>query len=92
MTSAALTLVGKPDCHLCDQARVVVEQVISELAGRADAPKLTLTEISILDDPELHARFVEEIPVLLINGRVHNYWHIDPERLRTALLALATTQ
>lgn len=91
MTSVALTLVGKPDCPLCDQARIVVEQVLSDLAGRPDVPELTLTEVSILDDAELHARFVEEIPVLLINGRVHNYWHIDPERLRTALFALAAT-
>ena len=88
MTSATLTLVGKPDCSLCDQARLVVEQVMAEMAARPDASGLTLTEVSILDDPELHARFVEEIPVLLIDGQVHNYWHIDPERLRTALLAL----
>ncbi|WP_111719605.1 glutaredoxin family protein [Homoserinimonas sp. OAct 916] len=88
MTSAILTLVGKPGCHLCDQARVVIEQVLAELVGHPNAPALALTEVSILEDAELHARFVEEIPVLLINGRVHNYWHIDPERLRAALLAL----
>ncbi len=88
MTSAILTLVGKPGCHLCDQARVVIEQVLAELDGHPNAPALTLTEVSILEDAEMHARFVEEIPVLLINGRVHNYWHIDPERLRAALLAL----
>jgi len=42
----------------------------------------------ILDDAELHALYVEDIPVLLINGKVHNYWRIDPLRLRTALLAV----
>lgn len=91
MTTAILTLVGKPDCSLCDQARAVVDGVIAELRERPDAPEITLTEVSILDDPALHTRFVEEIPVLLINDRVHNYWHIDPERLRAALFALRST-
>ena len=38
--------------------------------------------------PRLNDRYAEEIPVLLINGRVHNYWRIDPVRLTTALLEL----
>jgi uncharacterized protein YutE (UPF0331/DUF86 family) len=38
-----------------------------------------------LDDPELAARYSEEIPVLLVNGTVHNYWRIDPIRLMAAL-------
>jgi uncharacterized protein YutE (UPF0331/DUF86 family) len=38
-----------------------------------------------LDDAELAARYAEEIPVLLINGKVHNYWRIDPVRLMSAL-------
>jgi hypothetical protein len=44
-----------------------------------------ITEQSILDDPELAARYSEEIPVLLLNGKVHNYWRIDPVRLMAAL-------
>ena len=44
-------------------------------------------ERSILDDAALAERFAEEIPVLLIDGEVHNYWRIDPVRLKTALLA-----
>jgi hypothetical protein len=47
-----------------------------------------LEERSILDDADLNALYVEDIPVLLINGMVHNYWRIDPLRLRTALLAV----
>jgi hypothetical protein len=50
---------------------------------------VVLEERSILDDPDLHERYVEDIPVLLINGAVHNYWRIDPLRLRAALLELA---
>ena len=88
MATASLTLIGKPGCHLCDDARAGVTRVMSEVGAREDAPELTLDELSILDDAELHERYAEEIPVLLINGRVHNYWRIDPNRLTTALLEL----
>ena len=86
MSTAHLTLIGKPGCHLCDDARAVVTAVLAELETEASAPAVLLEEKSILDDAELHERFVEDIPVLLINGRVHNYWRIDPVRLHTALL------
>ncbi len=86
MTTATLTLIGKPGCHLCDEAREVVSAVVAELEGVASAPAVTVTEVSILDDAELHEKYVEEIPVLLLNGAVHNIWRVDPARLRTALL------
>ena len=86
MTSATLTLIGKPGCHLCDDAREVIAAVVSELAGVASAPDVTVTEVSILDDAELRDKYAEEIPVLLLNGKVHNIWRVDPARLRTALM------
>jgi hypothetical protein len=79
-----LTLVGKPGCHLCDDAREVIRSVIAELP--AGEPAVTLVEQNILEDAALHERYVEEIPVVLIGGRVHTYWRVDPARLRTALL------
>ena len=82
-----LTLIGKPGCHLCDDAREVVQAVMAEVEASDAAPTLELDERSILDDEELAARYAEEIPVLLIDGEVHNYWRIDPVRLKTALLA-----
>lgn len=89
MTTARITLVGKPGCHLCDDARSVVSRVLTELESEFSAPRVSLDEVSILDDPALYERFVEEIPVVLINDRVHNYWRIDAARLKNALLALA---
>ena len=86
MTTASLTLIGKPGCHLCDEAREVLSAVVAELEGVASAPDITVTEVSILDDEDLHQKYVEEIPVLLLNGAVHNIWRVDPARLRTALL------
>lgn len=80
-----MTLVGKPGCHLCDDAREVVTAVVADLGDTADIA-IVLEEKSILDDAALHERFVEEIPVVLIDGAVHNYWRIDPVRLKAALL------
>lgn len=82
MSSIALTLIGKPDCHLCDDARAIVTEVL------VDYPTVTLEERSILDDAELLEKYVEEIPVLLIDGKVHTIWRVKPERLRAALDSL----
>lgn len=83
MTDAAtprVTLYSRPGCHLCDDARAVIEAVCGEL-GEAYA------EISIDRDPELQRRFGEEIPVTFVDGRQHDYWRVDPARLRRALTA-----
>ena len=89
MPVIALTLLTKPGCHLCDDARAVVDRVVSEVRGErvmeTSNPEITVTELSILDDPDLTERYAEEIPVLLIDGVVHNIWRIEPERLRAAL-------
>ena len=79
-TDATVTLLSRPDCHLCDDARQIVEAVV------ASNPHVTLTELSIVDDPALAERYAEEIPVVMINGRVHNIWRVNPERLTAALL------
>lgn len=85
----SLTLIGKPGCHLCDDARLVVNTVASHFrsqhAGIAASVQVSIDEKNILDDAELNARYAEEIPVLLLNGKVHNYWRIDPVRLMAAL-------
>lgn len=82
-----LTLIGKPGCHLCDDAREVVACVREELAATPGAPRTTLDERNILEDDALRERYAEEIPVLLVDDEVHGYWRIDPVRLKTALLA-----
>ena len=82
-----LTLITKPGCHLCDDARAVVQPVVDEFVA-AGGIEVVLNEVNMLDDAALTARYSEEIPVLLINGKVHNYWRIDPDRLRSALTAL----
>jgi len=81
-----LTLIGKPGCHLCDDAREVVQAVVAEVEATDAAPRIAFDERSILDDAALAERYAEEIPVVLIDGEVHGFWRIDPVRLKTALL------
>lgn len=78
-TPASVTLLTKPGCHLCDAARETVTEVV------AGVPGVRLTELSIADDPGLAEKYAEEIPVVLINDRVHNIWRVDADRLRRAL-------
>ena len=84
-----VTLIGKPGCHLCDDARLVVNTVLAEFkaahTGVNASVQVRLDEEDILQDESLFQKYSEEIPVLLINGKVHNYWRIDPVRLRDAL-------
>jgi len=73
-----ITLYSRKGCHLCDDARAVIEQVCVELGESYD-------EVDIDADPELQRRFGEEIPVTFVDGRQHDFWRVDPVRLRTAL-------
>ena len=75
-----MTLIGKPDCHLCDAARRTIEQVCAETGD-------AYVEVSILDDPELADEYWEQIPVTLVDGVQHDFWRVDAARLRAALTA-----
>ena len=85
MADVTVTLLGKPGCHLCDDARLVVERVAADLAD-AGRP-VDVVERSILDDPDLERRFHDDIPVVLIGDAVHGRWRFDADRLRAAVLA-----
>ena len=39
----------------------------------------------MLDEPELMARYAEEIPVTLVDGRQHDFWRVDADGSRAAL-------
>ncbi|MEV6653312.1 glutaredoxin family protein [Streptomyces sp. NPDC051219] len=73
-----VTLVGKPGCHLCDDAREVVARVCGEVG-------VPWEEKDINRDEELHRLYREEIPVVLVDGEQHTFWRVDPVRLRRAL-------
>jgi glutaredoxin len=73
-----ITLYSRPGCHLCDDARVLIEQVCDELGE-------SYAEVSIADDPDLERRFGHEVPVTFVDGKQHDYWRVDRTRLRAAL-------
>lgn len=74
-----VTLVTKPGCHLCQDARAIVARVTEELGE-------SFEEIDILQRPDLMQRWAEEIPVTLVDGRQHDFWRVNEERLRAALV------
>jgi hypothetical protein len=78
MTGPRITLYTRPGCHLCDDAREVIEQVC---AGVGES----YSEVSIEGDPDLERRFGHEVPVTFVDGRQHDYWRVDAARLLAAL-------
>jgi glutaredoxin len=76
--TARVRLLTKPGCHLCDDARRVVERVCDALGEAYD-------EFDITADPELMAQYAEQIPVTFVDGRQHDFWRVDEARLRGAL-------
>jgi glutaredoxin len=76
--SARITLYSKPGCHLCDDARRVIEVVCDELGTSYD-------EVDITTAPELMDAYGEQIPVTFVDGKQHDFWRVDAARLRGAL-------
>ena len=73
-----ITFYTRTGCHLCEEARAVLERVCAELGEDYD-------EIDIDSDPALAGRFGDEVPVTFVDGRQHDFWRVDPARLRAAL-------
>ncbi|RYE75283.1 MAG: glutaredoxin family protein [Myxococcales bacterium] len=78
--SARVTLFSRPGCHLCDDARAIIEQVCAEVGT-------SYAEVDITTDEALFAAYAEQIPVTLVDGERHDFWRVDPQRLRAALTA-----
>ena len=78
-----ITLVGKAGCHLCDTARAVVRQVAAETGAEVEELDLLAEDF----DPALRQEYAEQIPVTLVNGARHDFWRVDPVRLRKAVEA-----
>jgi len=80
--SARVTLIGRPQCHLCDDARAIVARACTQAGAQ-------WTELSILDDPVLADQYWERIPVVLVDGKPFDFWRIDEQRLQSRLLDTA---
>ena len=75
---SSVTLYGRPDCHLCDEARAALERV------RATYP-FSLAEIDIETDDELLKRYLERIPVVSVDGEERFELFVDGEVLKRTL-------
>jgi glutaredoxin len=75
-----VTLYGKPDCHLCDQAEDRVKAV-SEQIG------FDYQKIDIQSSPELFARFRYSIPVIEIYGGATLEWPVSAKQILAAVRA-----
>jgi glutaredoxin len=70
----SLVLYGKPGCHLCDDARVILERVGAPYA-----------EVDITSDDALHAAYLERIPVITLDGAEQFEYFVDEAALRRLL-------
>ena len=76
--SAAVVLYGRPGCHLCDDARAAILRV----ARRA---VLTLTEVDIEGDDALLRRYLERIPVVVVDGEEVFEFFVDEQELEARI-------
>jgi glutaredoxin len=75
-----ITLLTRPGCHLCDEARAVIERVAAELG-------VSWQERDITGSAEDLRAYSDMIPVTLIDGVQHDFWRVSERRLRAALTA-----
>ena len=79
MTSKhTITLLSRPGCHLCDEARGIIARVAADLG-------IGWTERDITQSADDMREYGEMIPVTLIDGVQHGFWRVDERRLRLAL-------
>ena len=73
-----VTVYSRRNCHLCD----VAEEVLNQLKEELD---FDIEKVFIDGDSSLEKQFGEQVPVIHIDGEHHDFWKIDPVRFRTSL-------
>lgn len=73
-----ITLLSRPGCHLCDEARAVIERVAADL-------EVPWSERDITRSDDDLREYSDMIPVTFIDGVQHDYWRVSEDRLRAAL-------
>jgi glutaredoxin len=73
-----VTVISRTGCHLCeiaiDKINLVKDQLKFEL------------EIKLIDDlPELEQEYGGQVPVIMIDDKIHDYWRVDIERFTKAI-------
>jgi hypothetical protein len=75
-----VTLLTRPGCHLCSDARAIVARVTADL-------DIAWEERDITASADDLAQYSDMIPVTLVDGVQHDFWRVSEERLRAALLS-----
>jgi hypothetical protein len=75
-----LTIVGKPDCHLCHE--------MADVVRRTTEGRIELVEADVRANPEWMRLYRYEIPVLLWNGQEIARHRISEDELRRKLVSL----
>jgi glutaredoxin len=78
VTARTVTLLSRPGCHLCDEARRIIARVAADL-------DIAWVERDVTDSADDLREYGEMIPVTLIDGVQHDFWRVDESRLRRAL-------
>lgn len=73
-----VVVYGKPGCHLCEDAERMVAELCAEVGEQWQS-------VDISADDELMRRYGEQLPVTFVDGAQHDFWRVDPRRLRAAL-------
>ncbi len=73
-----VTVISRTGCHLCeiaiDKINLVKDQFKFEL------------EIKLINDlPELEQEYGEQVPLIMIDNKIHDYWRVDIERFTKAI-------
>ena len=74
-----VVVLTRQGCHLCDEAIAQVAAVCAE-TGEAYAV------VDVDNDPDLQRRYTDQVPVTFVDGAQHDFWRVDPARLKAALL------
>ncbi|MBQ1026946.1 MULTISPECIES: glutaredoxin family protein [unclassified Micromonospora] len=74
MREPRLTLITRPGCHLCADAKAALDRVVAVTGDR-------WTERDVSGDVELEREYGDRLPVVLLDGREHGYWRVEEERL-----------
>ena len=75
---ARVVVYSRDGCHLCEAAEQLVAQVVAETGD-------DWARVDIDGDPALKQAFTDQVPVTFVDGRRHDFWRVDPARLRAAL-------
>jgi len=73
-----VTVYSRHNCHLCE----VALETLEHLQGDLD---FDIEKIHIDANPDLEKQYGEQVPVILIDGKQHDFFRVDPVRFKSSL-------